>query len=184
MLENEVVSPRLVCQGDDPWSRTCLLRQKVDRIEEFLRQRCLVEGQVVSVLDTRFPSTTQQNQWQEDADWITGLYVGAESLRYATTGETRWDQRARDLLKDGDLLHPIQISLAYILGERDRLPNRRGNYLPIEWRPPKEFGWNYYAGEEARRATGYAGHHGIHIQYSGVDYLLAYWLARYHSLVC
>ena len=128
LLENEVVSPRLVCQGDDPWSRTCLLRQKVDRIEEFLRQRCLVEGQVVSVLDTRFPSTTQQNQWQEDADWITGLYVGADSLRYATTGETRWDQRARDLLKDGDLLRPIQISLAYILGERS--PSKQTWQLP------------------------------------------------------
>ena len=86
---------------------------------------------------------------------------------------SRWDQRARDLLKDGDLLRPIPISLAYILGERDRFPNRRGNYLPIEWRPPKEFGWNYYAGEEARRATGYAGHHGIHIQYSGIDYLFS-----------
>ena len=406
-----------------------LLRQKADQVEWFLRRRCLVEGQVVSVLDTRFPVAAQQNQWQEDADWLTGLYVGAESLRYATTGETaaadyarqswqavhklsningipgivarywlphidgplgrgrkrwhqnddgvywisdisrdqlsghmfglatyfdhvataeerqiiqtdveaitdliidnqmmaidpdgqpcihgnfwvspllalsflksayhitrkeryqekyldlidphyflghalkdarvsanpffqhyhqdsplyhflqyedepnlrqqvlricdhlyadthrhgnvylmishavshpesdsgqkavaelhkfdieslnvsRWEQEARELLKNGDLPRPIQISLAYILGERDSLPNRRGNYLPIEYRPPKEFGWNYYAGEEARRAAGQAGHHGIHIQYSGVDYLLAYWMARYHGLVC
>ena len=97
---------------------------------------------------------------------------------------SRWEQEARELPKNGDLPRPIQISLAYILGEKDSLPNRRGNYLPIEYRPPKEFGWNYYAGEEARRAAGQAGHHGIHIQYSGVDYLLAYWMARYHGLVC
>ena len=51
---------------------------------------------MVSVLDTRFPPTTQQNQWQEDADWITGLYVGAESLRYATTGETVAADQARE----------------------------------------------------------------------------------------
>ena len=429
LLVNEVVLSRPVCQDGGPRLGKDMLRKKADRIEAFLRQRCLVEGQVVSVLDTRFSSIAQQNQWQEDADWMTGLYVGAESFRYATTGETIaadqareswqalhklsnisgmsgivaryflqhvdgplgagrkrwhqnndgvywigdisrdqlsghmfglaayfdhvatekekqiiqadveaitdliidnqmmaidpdgepcthanfwvsplfalsflksayhitqkelyqkkyldlidphyflgyalkdarisanpffqhyhqdsplyhllqyehephlrqqvlricdylyadthqhgnaylminhaisypenesgqkavaelykfdvgnlnvscWNERARDLLKDVDLPRSVKISLAYILGERDRLPNGCGNYLPIEWRPPKEFGWNYYAGEEARRASGHAGHHGIHIQYSGVDYLLAYWMARYHGLVC
>ena len=404
------------------------LGQNADKVERFLQQRCLVDGQVVSVLDTRFSTKSIQNQWQEDADWITGLYVGAESLRYATTGEpeaadfarqswkalhklsnisgkpgivaryylpevegqlgegrkrwhrnkdgiywigdisrdqlsghifglatyfdhvatatekeiirtdveaitdliidnqmmaidpdgqpcihgnfwvsplfalsflksayhitqkdsyqekylelinphyflghalqsarvspnpffqhyhqdsplyhllmyedepdlrqqirricyylykdthrhgnaylmidqaianpesdsgqkavaelykfkvenlnvSRWDQQARALLKESDLPHPIQASLAYILAERNHLPNGRGNYLPIECRPPKEFGWNYYVGEEARRSAGHAGHHGIHVQYSGVDYLLAYWMARYHHLV-
>ena len=404
------------------------LGRKADTVGQFLQQRCLIDGQVVSVLDTRFPIKSAQNQWQEDADWMTGLYVGAESLRYAVTGKPeaadfarqswealhklsnisgkpgvvaryylpevegklgegrkrwhrnnngvywigdisrdqlsghifglatyfdhvatdvekeiirtdveaitdliienqmmavdldgqpcihgnfwvsplfalsflksayhitqkdsyqdkylelvnphyflghalqaarissnpffqhyhqdsplyhlliyeddtelrqqirrichylysdthrhgnaylmidqsiahpesdsgqkavaelykfqienlnvlRWDQQARVSLKDRDLPHPIRTSLAYILAERNHLPNGQGSYLPIEHRPPKEFGWNYYVGEEARRAPGHPGYHGIHVQYSGVDYLLAYWMARYHSLV-
>ena len=74
--------------------------------------------------------------------------------------------------------------LAYILGEKDSLSDECGNYPPTEQRPPKEFSWNYYADEEARWAVGHAGRLGIHIQYSGVDYLVAYWMARYHGLVC
>ena len=41
-----------------------------------------------------------------------------------------------------------------------------------------------YVDEEARQTSGHVGHHGIYIQYSGVDYLLVYWMIRCHGLVC
>lgn len=94
-----------------------------------------------------------------------------------------WDTDARELIKGSELRPEVRRSLRYMLEPGARLRNGKGNYIPLKHRPPKEFGWNYYAGEEAHRSSGRAGHHGIDIQYSGVDYLLVYWMGRYHGLI-
>ena len=60
-----------------------------------LRQHHLYEGQVVSVLNTEAPIVSAENEWQEDADWLTGLYTAAESFRFATTGEEEARGNAR-----------------------------------------------------------------------------------------
>ena len=75
------------------------LSRNADTVGQFLQRRCLIDGQVVSVLDTRFPIKSAQNQWQEDSDWMTGLYVGAESLRYAVTGKPEAADFARQSWK-------------------------------------------------------------------------------------
>ena len=94
-----------------------------------------------------------------------------------------WDRYARERLEDTDLHPSILHSLRYILEPDATLPGGKGHYLPLRVRPPKEFGWNYYTGEEARHSAGRAGHHGYHVQYSGIDYLLAYWMGRYHDVL-
>ncbi len=95
----------------------------------------------------------------------------------------KWDSDAREYLDHPDLPSGARSSLRYILEPDAHLPGGKGHYIPLKCRPPKEFGWNYYAGEEARRRAGRAGHHGIHVQYSGVDYLLVYWMGRYHGII-
>jgi hypothetical protein len=49
-------------------------------------------------------------------------------------------------------------------------------YVPMRWRPPMEFGWQYHR-------HGFPGTHGPHTRYSGVDYLIAFWMGRYHGVV-
>lgn len=95
----------------------------------------------------------------------------------------KWDADAREYLNSADLLPQIRTSLNYVLNPGARLRNGKGHYIPLKYRAPKEFGWNYYAGEEARWNAGKAGHHGIDVQYSGVDYLLTYWMGRYHEII-
>jgi len=95
----------------------------------------------------------------------------------------KWDADARGYLGDKEIPIKARRSLKYMLEPDMILPDGKGNYIPLKYRPPKEFGWNYYAGEEAHRPPGRAGHHGIDVQYSGVDYLLAYWMGRYHELI-
>ncbi len=109
----------------------------------------------------------------------------AELLEYdfSHLNVAKWDKDAREYVKDRCISTRIRRSLKYILGIEKSLPNGKGSYIPLKYRPPKEFGWNYYAGEEARRPYGKAGHHGINIQYSGVDYLLVYWMGRYHEII-
>jgi len=95
----------------------------------------------------------------------------------------KWDSDAREYVKRKDIPAKARRSLKYILEPDASLPDGKGSYIPLKYRPPKEFGWNYYAGEEAHRPAGRAGHHGINVQYSGVDYLLVYWMGRYHELI-
>lgn len=95
----------------------------------------------------------------------------------------KWDKDVREYIEDYNIPLKIRKSLKYILGIEKNLPNGKGSYIPLKYRPPKEFCWNYYTGEEARRPPGDAGHHGINVQYSGVDYLLVYWMGRYHELI-
>jgi len=109
----------------------------------------------------------------------------AELLEYDVShlNVEKWDKDAREYLKQHDIPTKAKRSLKYILEPDANLPDGKGSYIPIKYRPPKEFGWNYYSGEEAHRPPGRAGHHGINVQYSGVDYLLVYWMGRYHELI-
>lgn len=109
----------------------------------------------------------------------------AELLEYDVShlNVAKWDKDAREYVKDQRIPSKVRTSLKYILDIQKSLPNGKGSYIPLKYRPPKEFGWNYYTGEEARRPPGRAGHHGINVQYSGVDYLLAYWMGRYHEII-
>jgi hypothetical protein len=95
----------------------------------------------------------------------------------------KWDHDARKYMNQNDIPAKVRRSLKYMLEPDTSLPNGKGNYIPLKYRPPKEFGWNYYSGEEAHSSHGKAGHHGINVQYSGVDYLLVYWMGRYHELI-
>ena len=53
----------------------------------------------------------------------------------------------------------------------------------MELRPPMEFNWQYYAGIHTRdRAGGFSPGRPV-AGYSGVDYLLAYWMGRYHGFL-
>ncbi len=80
------------------------LREKADRIEEELHRRHILEGQIATVLNTNYGPEHPTNQWQEDADWITGLYTAAESFRYMVTGE----QEAREFSREGfNALHAL-----------------------------------------------------------------------------
>jgi len=69
------------------------LLEKAMAVERIIEQRHVLEGQIMTVVDYRFGLDDAQNLWQEDADFMTGLYVGAESLRFAATGDP--DARAR-----------------------------------------------------------------------------------------
>lgn len=69
------------------------LLEKAVAVERIIEQRHLLEGQIMTVVDYRRGLDDRRNQWQEDADWLTGLYIGAESLRFAATGDP--DARAR-----------------------------------------------------------------------------------------
>lgn len=116
---------------------------------------------------------------------VAGSKGVAELLEFDVSylNVSTWEQSAREYLRQAEMPSGVRNSLRYILESDATLPNGKGNYIPLKYRPPKEFGWNYYAGEEARRSAGNAGHHGKYIQYSGVDYLLAYWLGRYHQII-
>ena len=109
----------------------------------------------------------------------------AELLKFDVShlNVAKWDSDAREYMNQPDLPSGVRRSLRYILESDAHLRGGKGSYIPIEYRPPKEFGWNYYAGEEARRKAGSAGHHGINVQYSGVDYLLVYWMGKYHDII-
>jgi hypothetical protein len=109
----------------------------------------------------------------------------AELLEYDVShlNVAKWDSDAREYVKQKDIPAKARRSLKYILEPDANLHDGKGSYIPLKYRPPKEFGWNYYAGEEARHPAGRAGHHGINVQYSGVDYLLVYWMGRYHELI-
>ena len=109
----------------------------------------------------------------------------AELLEYDVShlNVAKWDKDAREYVKQQNIPAKARRSLKYILDIEKSLPDGKGSYIPLKYRPPKEFGWNYYAGEEARHPSGRAGHHGINVQYSGVDYLLVYWMGRYHELI-
>jgi hypothetical protein len=63
------------------------LYEKALAIEQHVRSRGIRDGQVVTVIDGQQPLDMFGNWWQEDACWITGLYLGAESFRCAVTGE-------------------------------------------------------------------------------------------------
>jgi hypothetical protein len=72
------------------------LLAKARRLTEQLRRDHLCEGQVVSVLNTEAPVVSPENEWQEDGDWLTGLYLGAESFRFGATGEEEARSNARE----------------------------------------------------------------------------------------
>jgi hypothetical protein len=69
------------------------LLDKAMALERRIEERHLLEGQIMTVVDYRYDLDHPQNYWQEDADWLTGLYTGAQSLRFAATGDA--DARAR-----------------------------------------------------------------------------------------
>jgi len=109
----------------------------------------------------------------------------AELLEYDVShlNVAKWDGDAREYMNQPEVPLAVRRSLRYILEPDANLRGGKGSYIPLKYRPPKEFGWNYYTGEEARRNAGSAGHHGINVQYSGVDYLLVYWMGRYHNII-
>ncbi len=71
------------------------LRAKADAIDDQLRTRHLLDGQVVTVLDPRHDILAPENEWQEDSDWLTGLYCGAMSMAYRATSEEHYREHAR-----------------------------------------------------------------------------------------
>lgn len=71
------------------------LLEKAQALERNIDERHMLEGQIMTVVDYRYDVTHPRNQWQEDADWLTGLYAGAESLRFAATGDRDACARAR-----------------------------------------------------------------------------------------
>jgi len=71
------------------------LLDKAMALERRIEERHLLEGQIMTVVDYRYDLDHPQNYWQEDADWLTGLYTGAESLRFAATGDVDARTRAR-----------------------------------------------------------------------------------------
>lgn len=72
------------------------LRIEADRIDRELRARHLLDRQVYTVLDTRYALGAPENEWQEDADWLTGLYAAAMCFAYRATGEERYAAQARE----------------------------------------------------------------------------------------
>ena len=89
-----------------------------------------------------------------------------------------WHGRVEKALSadDADLPDSVRRTLEALLsGDRTSLdPDEL--YIPIEWRPPMEFGWQY---DRHALSPG----HGPHTRYSGVDYLIAFWMGRYHGVV-
>jgi hypothetical protein len=83
------VTRRAKPEGDVPGP----LLEKAQAVERIIESRHLLEGQIMTVVDYRYGLDDPHNYWQEDADWMTGLYTGAESLRFAATGDP--DARAR-----------------------------------------------------------------------------------------
>lgn len=79
-----------------PVDRADALRNEADRIDAELRARHLLDRQVYTVLDTRFALEVPQNEWQEDADWLTGLYAAAMCFALGVTGEECYEAQARE----------------------------------------------------------------------------------------
>ena len=94
--DGHVVPPRT---GADP-----VLAKKAQVIEQHLRSRGLRDGNVVTVIDGQLPLDMFGNLWQEDACWITGLYLGAESFRCAVTASEQACALADQL---ADTLHEM-----------------------------------------------------------------------------
>lgn len=62
------------------------LLAKAEAVREHLIGKTLRDRQLVTVLDGQHPLELFGNVWQEDACWLTGLYLAAESYHYAVTG--------------------------------------------------------------------------------------------------
>jgi len=71
------------------------LLEKAGALEHKIEARHMLEGQIMTVVDYRYDIIHPRNQWQEDADWLTGLYTAAQSLRFAATGDRDARGRAR-----------------------------------------------------------------------------------------
>jgi len=63
------------------------LAAKADVVLEHLLGKTLRDGQLVAVINGQHPLRLFGNVWQEDACWLTGLFLAAESYRYAVTGD-------------------------------------------------------------------------------------------------
>jgi hypothetical protein len=59
------------------------LFDKAERVREHLIGKTPRDRQLVTVINGQFPLPLFHNVWQEDACWLTGLYLAAESFRYA-----------------------------------------------------------------------------------------------------
>jgi len=88
-----------------------------------------------------------------------------------------WLRDTAELLDDDgtDLPLPLRSTLEVALGRRERAETVPA-YVPLDLRPPMEFAWQYWP-------AAHLGYHGREVQYSGVDYLVAYWMARYHGII-
>lgn len=75
---------------------TDALRAKADHVNSELQRLHVLDGQVLTVLDTRYGPLEPPNEWQEDADWLTGLYCAAMSFAFRATGDIRYRSHARE----------------------------------------------------------------------------------------
>lgn len=71
------------------------LLEKAQAVERHIDARHLLEGQIMTVVNYQYPTEHPANQWQEDSDFLTGLYCGAQAMRFALTGEADAKARAR-----------------------------------------------------------------------------------------
>ncbi|HPM78119.1 MAG TPA: DUF4434 domain-containing protein [bacterium] len=62
------------------------LYAKAVAVREQILNRTLRDGQLATVINGQYPLDFNHNTWQEDACWLTGLYLAAESYHYAVTG--------------------------------------------------------------------------------------------------
>lgn len=83
----------------------------------------------------------------------------------------------------GEELPPqLRDTLSYCLNPDEQSQDFVASFIPMRLRPPMEFNWQYYVGIQTRGRAG-GRPHGPYVGYAGIDYLLAYWMGRYHGFL-
>ncbi len=97
-----------------------------------------------------------------------------------------WQAAIAERITQGDWPYPEDVVREVIFCHDPEATesSERPVYIPIEIRAPREYEWNYHVGSEfSRRTPGVGAQHGGYPEYSGIGYLLTYWLGRYHGWI-
>jgi hypothetical protein len=70
------------------------LRDSAEWVENHLERCCVRDGNLVTVADVAWDIDRMGNVWQEDACWLTGLYLSALTYKAVVTGDERTRRKA------------------------------------------------------------------------------------------
>lgn len=104
------------------------LLAKAETVLEHLLGKTLRDGQLVTVINGQYPLRLFGNVWQEDACWLTGLFLAAESYRYAVTGDP-------DALASAKATWRVVLKMAEVTPKRGEVVRNWTRYLYEQTNP-------------------------------------------------